>query len=530
MSPRSRWILLLVLPLLCICLPAAAGPDAGATDAAAAVCGDTKCEAGKEYCDTCPKDCGTCTGCQARSKAKCPSCACEACVCTLDNYCCSKQWDSLCAGQCKNACSGCTLLDGSMQIDGLVDAAPDGSVPPACGDGKCNPANETCDTCPKDCGKCNGCKSQNSSGCPGCACETCVCKKDAYCCSVQWDSTCAGLCKGCGGCTVSDLGLPDTGPDLVITPAKCGDGKCDPIDEYCDSCPKDCGKCNGCSMRLNKNCSGCACETCVCKDDVYCCDSQWDGYCAMGCKARCTCGHTDGGIYDLPPPIDLQLIGENWQGVKCGDGKCDALQEHCDTCPQDCGKCTGCQLRSTKNCPGCKCEACVCKMDPDCCKFQWDSLCVSECKTKCGGCGATDGGVDFAKLDLNPDVIKPADSKVTLDKAQPADAKPGDVVVDVKLADSKPTDQKKGEATVDLPPTPPDLARDGPPTDQPTPAPDTAADRFVPDDVTIVDAGKKTDPGTGGWECGCATTTPDASGLPLLLLPLLWLVKRRRRM
>ena len=538
MIPSARWSVLLILAALWL-LPAEAlaGPDAGPPDLAPdtgkpAVCGDGKCQASTEACDTCPKDCGTCNGCQARSKAKCPTCACEACVCMLDSYCCSKQWDSICAGQCKDKCGGCKLLDGSMQIDGLVDAAPESSPPPACGNGKCNPSNETCDTCPQDCGKCNGCKPMQNFGCPGCACEACVCKKDSYCCSVTWDTTCANLCKTCGGCGMGDMGPKEGGAPDVSIPT-CGDGKCDPIVEYCDSCPKDCGQCDGCSMRLNKKCPGCKCESCVCTNDTYCCDSQWDSFCALGCKTRCTgCGTVDGGVFDMPKPPD-QSADAPPQGI-CGDGKCDTMTEYCDTCPKDCGVCTGCQVRSKSNCPGCACEACVCKMDPDCCKFQWDHICVSECKKSCNGC-ASDAGVDFTAVDLT----SKKDSSKTPDKTLPDITTP-DITVDVKVPDAKPDlaqDSKPSDSPT--PDTRPDKHigdLPGPPSEQPIndlpgPPPDAPlVDQWVPSDIYIADrpAGKNGPGNPGGWECGCAATTPDASGLMMLLLPLLWVVTRRR--
>ena len=524
--------------LAALCLPRAvlAGPDAGPPDIAAdkgtpAVCGDSKCEVDKEYCDTCPQDCGTCTGCQPRSTPKCPGCACEACVCKLDSYCCSKQWDTICAGQCKDKCAGCKLIDGSIKIDGLVDAAPETTPPPACGNLKCNPANESCDTCPKDCGKCTGCTAQQSHGCPGCACEACVCKLDSYCCSVQWDVPCAALCKTCGSCKVSDLGPQEAGGSDGPTPVTCGDGKCDPYFEHCDSCSKDCGKCDGCSMRLGKKCPGCKCETCVCDKDSYCCDSQWDSFCALSCKTRCSgCGSTDGGE-DLPGPSDMSPTDISLDAGVCGDGKCDTKTEYCNTCPQDCGKCTGCQPRSKASCPGCACEACVCKLDPDCCKFQWDYICVSECKKNCNGC-ATDAGVDFSAVDLKADApkkdSKPPDVTITVDST-PSDIKVDSKPVDSKPSDSKPTDKLDAPKS-DLPDNPPDMPQ--PPEhslDWPGFPPDTQS----PSDIYFADkpvGGKKHGPGNPGhWECGCATTTPDASGLVLLVLPLLWIVSRRRR-
>jgi hypothetical protein len=73
---------------------------------------------------------------------------------------------------------------------------------------------------------------------------------------------------------------------------------------------------------------------------------------------------------------------------QCGDGKCDpGVKEDCSTCPKDCGACDGCTPKETPGCAGCSCEKCVCAMDPYCCQYAWDDLCVDECKNQCGGCG-----------------------------------------------------------------------------------------------------------------------------------------------
>jgi len=70
---------------------------------------------------------------------------------------------------------------------------------PFCGDGFCDD-NESCDGCANDCGGCgDGCTATGLPGCPGCACEACVCDLDPGCCSIAWDSVCVSLCSAnCG--------------------------------------------------------------------------------------------------------------------------------------------------------------------------------------------------------------------------------------------------------------------------------------------------------------------------------------------
>jgi hypothetical protein len=79
------------------------------------------------------------------------------------------------------------------------------TCPDVCGDGQCN-GDETCRTCPADCGECP----------PQCG--------DGQC---NGDETCGTCPDDCGECS-----------------PRCGDGQCNG-DEACDTCPDDCGECPG---------------------------------------------------------------------------------------------------------------------------------------------------------------------------------------------------------------------------------------------------------------------------------------------
>lgn len=46
----------------------------------------------------------------------------------------------------------------------------------------------------------------------------------------------------------------------------------------------------------------------------------------------------------------------------------------------------GCSQTGGPGCGGCPCQSCVCGMDSYCCSISWDSLCVDECISYCGGC------------------------------------------------------------------------------------------------------------------------------------------------
>ena len=56
-------------------------------------------------------------------------------------------------------------------------------------------------------------------------------------------------------------------------------------------------------------------------------------------------------------------------------------------------------------CGGCPCEECVCEMDAYCCDTQWDSLCVDECDTQCGGCGSEEPGEFGSPCNDNDDCL-----------------------------------------------------------------------------------------------------------------------------
>jgi len=202
----------------------AAKPDKGAPDVAVDTstikCGDGKCEKPQEDCEKCPADCGKCTGCEARDTPKCPTCACEKCVCGMDPYCCNKKWDSVCVTKCKTKCGGCKVAVVVPDV-GLPEAGlPDG---PQCGDGWCTPPKEDCQLCPADCGICTGCQIRPSPGCKTCACEACVCAQDPDCCKYGWDALCVDRCKKkCGGCKVKivDAAVVDLPLEQGLLPDK----------------------------------------------------------------------------------------------------------------------------------------------------------------------------------------------------------------------------------------------------------------------------------------------------------------------
>lgn len=85
----------------------------------------------------------------------CTDAACCECVCALDPFCCSTQWDGLCVGE-------------------AIDDCPD-ACPCDCGD----PSRGDC------------CSAHSNPHCDDEACCDCVCAIDSFCCETVWDSLCA---------------------------------------------------------------------------------------------------------------------------------------------------------------------------------------------------------------------------------------------------------------------------------------------------------------------------------------------------
>jgi hypothetical protein len=403
------------------------------------VCGDDGCGGDCGICDIGACVNGFCLdgpGCLASDLPGCGGCPCEACVCAMDSWCCQNSWDSLCVGECVNDCEGCADLTN-------------------CGDGSCEEGvGEDCGTCPDDCSCATGevCGTLNN----GAACLPDMCTMGAPeigCCQDEvlyacaegetFALDCATLEDNiCGWYLGDETYTPGyyCGPPDLITPGgdpsgefalecpacdpPCGDGEmcvggecivcvsdCDGKSCGSDGCGGDCGECPdgsicqdnlcatvGCEELAEAGCGGCACETCVCEMDAFCCDTLWDNICADACLDSC-------GGCPAPDPF-------------CGDLVCNG-EEDCDTCTKDCGCADGqvCDggtcVDCVPSCDGLDCgdngcggscgdcaeeEECVDGLclgpcDPDC----TDKVCGDDgCNGSCGDCADGEGCVDGA--------------------------------------------------------------------------------------------------------------------------------------
>jgi len=312
-------------------------------------CGDSQCT-GDETCVTCQQDCGSCLGdcCEDNGTLGCSDDDVTACVCAIDDFCCTNTWDGVCTGIASAECGATCNVPG-----------PDIN----CGDNVCG-GDEHCGNCAQDCGACEGscCSPNGSPGCDQPLVTTMVCSVDSYCCDTAWDNTCVAAAA-----------------DLDAYCPVCGDGICDPdASENCATCQADCGSCVGdcCDANGTVGCVDDAVTACVCAIDDFCCNNEWDGLCVgeavSECGQQCVIcgdGQCQGDETLASCPTDCSV---------CGDGECTG-DENCGLCPGDCGTCEGscCEDNGTPGCDQPDVAEQICGTDPFCCDTAWDSQCAT---------------------------------------------------------------------------------------------------------------------------------------------------------
>ena len=239
--------------------------------------------------------------------------------------------DQCMAGECLGETVLCeTVCDDDIDDDddGMTDCDDDEceGLPicqgPACPDGECN-GDETCDTCPDDCGACPACEDGECNGdetCETCPedCGACPACEDGEC---NGDETCETCPEDCGAC-----------------PA-CEDGECNG-DETCETCPEDCGACPVCEE--NGACEGD--EDCAsCPADCGVCMTACDGVCGQAytkgseCQCNASCFIYDNCCTDICEFCSDMFDAECNPPV-CGDTVCNGA-ETCNSCATDCGTC-----------------------------------------------------------------------------------------------------------------------------------------------------------------------------------------------
>lgn len=173
------------------------------------------CPCAKDPGDPCAGPC-----CESHIGPSCDNAECAKAVCANDPYCCSTEWDQLCAASARDLC-----YDDNGGVCPYTCGVP--------GVGSCceSHANPTCDD--ENC------------------CEE-VCAKDPYCCTHAWDQTCVDQAVDACGALCEQKSLYCGSPSA-------GDCTTAHADPYCDD--KGC-----CSL--------------VCTLAPECCGVSWDSFCA----------------------------------------------------------------------------------------------------------------------------------------------------------------------------------------------------------------------------------------------------------
>ena len=240
------------------CFVSACSSDTGQCEPTEKHCDDgepctaDRCDAGTGQCTWEPiADCGKNHPCRAAVSPGSSSDSVSACVCAMDDYCCTSQWDELCVLKAQSGCGlecDCASFDAeALACSAFADCAfcdPDADLctggwqceagtcvataPVACVSGRleegclrvaCNPATGLCEPTPDDA----ACADQNP-----CTIDTC------------WAGT--GECH--------NLPNPDCDPALATCQGRC-DGysedapcQCDALCfEFADCCPDLCERC-----------------------------------------------------------------------------------------------------------------------------------------------------------------------------------------------------------------------------------------------------------------------------------------------
>jgi len=249
--------------------------------------------------DVCGGGCGSLTAGNCFTEHDLPGCErgeCCAQVCANEDflYCCQIRWDEDCVERALDVCDGEIPRCGRPGLPGcnIPHESPSCSDATCC-DAVCNAdpfccqqawdqdcvdrALITAPACdryrPKCGGECAGpcCVPHEGPWCNDEDCCDTVCLIDNFCCTGEWDATCALIAgQNCQNLCGFDCGDPKAG-----------------------SC---------CAAHENEACSDQQCCEDVCDVDPFCCESTWDSVCAQiaieECPNICTaaeCGDSDAG-------------------------------------------------------------------------------------------------------------------------------------------------------------------------------------------------------------------------------------------
>lgn len=196
----------------------------------------------------------------------------QECVCTIDEFCCTTEWDQTCVDVAIEDCDAVCIHDGSCCAPSTARGCGDEDIE----DCVCNVRPDCCDEAwdigcvtLADRACTDGCFMGNNDCCTATPDEvgcnqpetwTCVCPDDPFCCEEFWDAICVGVAVDCGQCL-----LPGTMSDCCFEspPGGCLDHALSP------------GVMN-----------------CVCDINENCCAGSWNNECIQIGLEQCTldCG------------------------------------------------------------------------------------------------------------------------------------------------------------------------------------------------------------------------------------------------
>ena len=245
-----------------------------------------------------------------------------------------------------------------------------------CGNGVCG-LDETCETCPKDCGSCAPCvHSPCVTGAPlkkDCSpCVAKICQQDPFCCTQNWDDVCAEQAAsngcGCGGAGgsggsggVAGAGGAGQGGATGGTAGSAGAGATSGAG---GNTQQQCLVClvGNCGPQLSACVNQALCQQCLNNFTVTCLGNpQWQALFTCTCS-ECgpTCPEACGNAPTPTPGVPGAFATPGCSHDVCEIG--EPLEATCSPCVEE-----------------------VCQQDPFCCESAWDESCVGQHQAVCGG-------------------------------------------------------------------------------------------------------------------------------------------------
>ena len=314
---------------------------------------------------------GSC--CVSNTIAYCNDADCCNLICAQDAFCCTTQWDQICANAAAAQCASC-------QGGGA-----------GCGD----PASGDC------------CAANTTPYCSDADCCSLICAADAFCCNNQWDQICANAalasCASCGGGGGGGCD-PETITDVFVGPnsftTSLGIGNLD-LTGICDPGPY------GDDVLYNTKYFRFVAPETVEYRVSTCNQAAWDTRLAVltSCDPTSAVACNDDGagcgaftsILTFSATAGAEYIiaigGYNAANVGAGTVIIEVPVACGDPNAGDCCVANGGSACNDEAC----CNA-VCAADSFCCDTEWDQLCADAAAFLCGACGAGSCNLDVGEV------------------------------------------------------------------------------------------------------------------------------------